>query len=371
MSASPLIPLIRNGYSDHRPRKRVRMADKDAVELWWDAMQSEAMLANGVPTLRYSQSDDTTDSTPSQAVNDPPRTPGARLRKKRRKTGTGQAQNTLLYYMNNNINALRRVRGTHARLTALKESLDDSAAPGVPGAPPIPQFNIPIPITEEPEPTVDERAWRISGSGVDIGAENADDCLHWMGGKVLEHAGFQGASKAAMDVLAGVTSDYLFNVGRTIRFMVDKYSKQMTPEEIVLHTLFESGVTRIHELERYIKDDVVRYGARLNDLEKKLTAAYEEAVRGSLIRFGIRSRFFQTTVEAWDDEALFRLDDEEEDSEFVMGNFADSYGEDFFGLRELGIAEELGLSNLTIPKKLLKSKKYDMMKQAERFVPLA
>ena len=45
-----------------------------------------------------------------------------------------------------------------------------------------------------------------------------------------------------------------------------------------MHTLFESGVTRIHELERYISDDVVRYGNRLTELEKKLTAAYEEAV---------------------------------------------------------------------------------------------
>lgn len=39
------------------------------------------------------------------------------------------------------------------------------------------------------------------------------------------------------------------------------------------------------------------------------------------------------------------------------GNFADSYGEDFFGLRELGIADELGLSSLTVPKRLLKGKK--------------
>ena len=53
-------------------------------------------------------------------------------------------------------------------------------------------------------------------------------------------------------------------------------------QEIVLHTLFESGITRIHELERYIKDDVVRYGTRLSELEKKLTAAYEDAVRDLL-----------------------------------------------------------------------------------------
>ena len=39
-----------------------------------------------------------------------------------------------------------------------------------------------------------------------------------------------------------------------------------------------------------------------------------------------------------------------------MGNFADSFGEDFLGLRELGIAAEFGLSSLSIPKKLLKGK---------------
>ena len=39
------------------------------------------------------------------------------------------------------------------------------------------------------------------------------------------------------------------------------------------------------------------------------------------------------------------------------GNFADSFGDDFLGLRELGIAAEFGLSSLSIPKRLLKGKK--------------
>lgn len=39
------------------------------------------------------------------------------------------------------------------------------------------------------------------------------------------------------------------------------------------------------------------------------------------------------------------------------GDFADMLGEDYLGLRELGIAAEFGMSSLTIPKKLLKSKK--------------
>ena len=38
------------------------------------------------------------------------------------------------------------------------------------------------------------------------------------------------------------------------------------------------------------------------------------------------------------------------------GNFADSFGEDFLGLRALGIADEFGLSSLSVPKKLLRGK---------------
>jgi hypothetical protein len=38
----------------------------------------------------------------------------------------------------------------------------------------------------------------------------------------------------ALDVLAGVTSEYLLNVGRTLRFLCDKYSNSMTAEVNVL-----------------------------------------------------------------------------------------------------------------------------------------
>ena len=42
---------------------------------------------------------------------------------------------------------------------------------------------------------------------------------------------------------------------------------------------------------------------------------------------------------------------------FRRGDFADALGEDYLGLRELGIAAEFGMSSLTIPKKLLRGKK--------------
>jgi hypothetical protein len=51
-----------------------------------------------------------------------------------------------------------------------------------------------------------------------------------------------------------------------------------SPQEIILHTLFESGITRVGDLEQYIQDDVVRYGGRLSELRKKLDNAYQEIV---------------------------------------------------------------------------------------------
>ena len=59
---------------------------------------------------------------------------------------------------------------------------------------------------------------------------------------------------------------------------------------------------------------------------------------------------------AIDDDTLFGDEVEGEDNPFVMGGFADMFGEDFLGLRELGIASELGVSSLSVPKKLLRPK---------------
>ena len=55
-----------------------------------------------------------------------------------------------------------------------------------------------------------------------------------------------------------------------------------------------------------------------------------------------------------DDDALFGDEVEGEDNPSVMGGFADTFGEDFLSLRELGIALELGVSSLSVLKKLLR-----------------
>ncbi|THU83478.1 hypothetical protein K435DRAFT_831483 [Dendrothele bispora CBS 962.96] len=284
----------------------------------------------------------------------------------------------LLTLMNNNIRTIKRVRHTHAKFAALGLTKDGGgggeddgdnnqanagpstvnplmSAPGAAsgggglgsvvsgGAPALANMEVDDVMDDQ----IDDRPWKVPTrrgrkvSGMEIGSKNAEDCLQWANGKVLEHAGFQGTSRAALDVLCGVTSDYLLNVGRTIRFLCDKFSNTMTAEEIILHTLFESGTSRIQDLERYISDDVERYGSRLGDLEKKIIGAYREA----------------TAVETLEDEGLFEEEDEEEASALALGEFGDNIGLDYFGLKELGIADEFGLSSLTIPKRLLKGKK--------------
>ncbi|KAJ6499450.1 hypothetical protein C8R45DRAFT_1211212 [Mycena sanguinolenta] len=378
-----------NGLDD-RPRKRQRQDNVDP-HLWWAAVHSDALLPNGLPDIAHRSSRSHHAAHLITAVV-PPR----RRKRKKDKSGpeTGQ-EKTLLARMNVNIRTMRRLRHTHTRFAALglgaaAPTTDEFDQGGMP-PPPLPSLGLPplplqsgllsmpeLPEREEDavvgETEVDDRPWGVElgigsagmrrhrrgkrragealpplpGLGADVddeedmevGAGNASQCLRWMGSKVLEHAGFQGTSNVALDVVASVTSEYLLNVGRTIRYLCDKYSQTMTPEEIILHTLFESGISRVQDLERYISDDVERYGTRLNDLEKKLVGAYRDV----------------TAVDVLDDEGLFE-DDEEEGGALTMGDFADALGEDYLGLRELGIAAEFGMSSLSIPKKLLRSKR--------------
>lgn len=146
-------------------------------------MQSDFMIGNGLPVLAHTASEDLSAAVSPTDISDPPRKTGQRPRKKRRKQAGERTQKTLLYRMNNNVRTLRRVRDVHARLTVLKETADDPAGG---------ELLLPLPPVDDIEDTIDDRPWSIQVSGIDVGEENADDCLHWMSSKVLEHAGFQG-----------------------------------------------------------------------------------------------------------------------------------------------------------------------------------
>ena len=169
---------------------RASSEEKDVTDLWWDALQSDTMIGNAIPTLRYSSSEDPSDLPHPSSIIDPPRRPGVRSGKKRKKRGPGpEAQKTLLYHMNNNIRTFRRIQDAYGKVALLKEALAaDEAQQGGDGRMPF----VPPPALNDIEDKVDDRPWRPPGAGLDLGEENADDCLRWMSSKVLQHAGFQG-----------------------------------------------------------------------------------------------------------------------------------------------------------------------------------
>lgn len=353
-----------NGVYDPRMRKRARIHvphASDTIELWWDAQSSDAFIGNTLPPLPSLATSGP--APPLPHPQDRPINPAKIKKRKRRPPKPAPPRpRSLLAMMNANISTQRRIRRTHAKFVAISAAAaatnNVGGEDGEGGDVSItgPQAGLAGDVdADDPEvDAVDERPWPVprpsqkstsEGSpdvNPDIGELAAEKCIQWVNRKILEHVGFQGSSQLALDVFSGITMEYLSNVGRTFRFYLDKYSNIMTSEEIILHSLFESGVSRIAALDKYISDDIRRHGNRLSELEKKITNVYQEF----------------TATEALDDDALFaNEDDEEEESAFVMGQFTDDIGEDFLGLRELGIAAELGLSSLSIPKRLLKGKR--------------
>jgi transcriptional activator SPT7 len=164
--------------------------------------------------------------------------------------------------MNNNIRTMKRVRHTHAKFAALNLNGTNNDDPEGGGSGENTGFGNTFSqgsgVQDDEgigvlDDKVDERPWgvQVKGKrhvrGIEMGENNTNDCMRWMSGKVLEHAGFQGmtrtlrlatiswhvcigTSEIALDVLASVASEYLLNVGRTIRYLCDRYSNSMTPE---------------------------------------------------------------------------------------------------------------------------------------------
>jgi transcriptional activator SPT7 len=132
--------------------------------------------------------------------------PASKPRRKRRKKAPKEdpraADKTLLGLINKNITTMRHLRVTHSKFSSLKESKEvvneegGLALPGPSasfGGPPEPLDFSGGPILANLEPLSNTNPWSLRlEEDCDIGPREAENCLHWMGEKVLEHAGFQG-----------------------------------------------------------------------------------------------------------------------------------------------------------------------------------
>ncbi|KAG8912758.1 Transcriptional activator spt7, partial [Tulasnella sp. 408] len=278
---------------------------------WWQAMADPSLQMAGLPTLP--QSADVT--LPSSRV------PRTSAKKKAKRPKRGAADKTpvpgLRGTIERNISTLRRMRKIHSRVNALQAGEE-------------PRRRSPSP------PDISHRSKRARKGRIPLegGEHVAKHKMNIFGSMLLEHAGFEGASKAALNVLTAAAADYMMNLGKTLRLYGDKHGQQMTPEEIILHTLFENGTMEVQELERYIKEDVERYGNKITELEKKLSQAYREVEIGPI------------------DDALASDRDA-----LVAGGWGDDLGIDMLGFKEMGLEAELGITAGAIPMRLFWGKK--------------
>lgn len=181
------------------------------------------------------------------------------------------------------------------------------------------------------------REARVEGAerrkqGGEVGEAEAALSLKRVTASMLAHSGFEGANEIPLDLFTRVAGDYLRNLGRTFRLLIDGFSHQMDSEEIVLHALHENGQIELQDLESHIKDDIGRETSKVAEMQRKVRQSYKELTTGPVI----------------EDDMLFAQDGEM----LQHGDFAEDLGEDFLGLRELGIDKEFGLNSLSVPKAL-------------------
>lgn len=129
-----------------------------------------------------------------------------------------------------NIATLHSIRRVHTKILILNAAVEESSG----------NFELP-PDDENTEPPI------LSIPGLTLGEDSGAHCLNRVSTTVLQHAGFEGVSntiivnqfidghgkggsQAALDVLQHVAADYLMNVGRTFRFMIDTFGKTMSNE---------------------------------------------------------------------------------------------------------------------------------------------
>ncbi|CAG7854674.1 SubName: Full=Uncharacterized protein {ECO:0000313/EMBL:CCA66425.1} [Serendipita indica DSM 11827] len=310
--------------------KRERLAERTLLENWWMAMASSSLAANTIPpTFDSAQmpnplhpafrpanasSPDVMATSPSKYAEPP--------RKSR----------TLHRLMSENVRVRKRARDIAIRIA---DQIEDEKQ-GVD-----PEDFSPLVPAEAESSHQSRKPWaqragllhrrREPYLETDIGAIEAQDCMESVAMLVLQHANFDSSSVNALRVMGDLVGRCIENLGRSLKFLHETHSRKMTGEEMVLHALFANSISNMHELEVYIKSDIIKYGASLSNT---LTSLEEVAAKRD---------------EPVDEDAIFRDDVEVMDA---LGPL----GEDIYGFRDLGLDTELGLKSLSVPKKLLRPK---------------
>lgn len=157
--------------------------------------------------------------------------------------------------------------------------------------------------------------------------------------KISMHTGFEDTELMAIDALTEVAADYMGKLGRSLKMWMESKepSSTFTLEDIITNVLEEHGIEGVSSLDYYIQNDIERHNQRLVDQKKKLAVFVAD-----LLRPGANEM----------NDSEFK----DGSDQFMTGDFSEELGDDFFGFRELGLDQELGLTSMSVPLHLLQSR---------------
>ncbi|GAA5908039.1 SAGA histone acetyltransferase complex subunit SPT7 [Sporobolomyces salmoneus] len=337
-----------NGHSTPQPQKSV----SEEVPI--------AALAAGVPRIPWVGYRATPYTTTSTGITSDGKVKGkgkavengVEPKMKKMKKGKRAGESGLAVKMRSNCDTLRRIRKEGDRLIRESQVGDFSEFPAsaADGSDEdVPQLTTPEDVDEPIRPRPRKRA-RFAGPSVPKSAYRctataptaAREGLKRVTAGVLDHAGFEGSSGMALDVLTHAAAEYISNLGKTLRFYSDRYGSEMSKEQMLLNTLSESGVPSPSTLHDYVSDDIDQYGTRLSDLLNKLERSRQDQLNALTPEDEKEIAEADQVIEADNGEALTR------------GEIASWTGEDFFGISETGLDLDLGVTSLIVPKRVFR-----------------
>jgi transcriptional activator SPT7 len=214
----------------------------------------------------------------------------------------------------------------------------------------------------QPEPFVeaDIKDHVMSDNGPLIAPYLCKAALQRSIGKIFFHAGFEEFQPSALDAVTNLAGEFFHRLCTTLvnyreapkvsvtttvanapglQETQTTYKAACTPEEAMLHTLHESGLS-LSDLDTYCREDVDRLTTKLSTMHDRMRAHLADLLRPAL------------TDGSADGSAAFNDGSEQ----FVGGDFAEDIDEDFFGFKELGLDKEFGLASLSVPLHLLQNR---------------
>ena len=198
----------------------------------------------------------------------------------------------------------------------------------------------------QPEPFIETDIEKhvMSDSGPIMAPYVCKAALQRTVGKIFFHAGFEEFQPSALDAITDMAGDFFARICSSLAnykleqytplpsTSTDKQRPSMTNEEIVLHTLHESGLS-LNEIDLYAHEEIDRMSNKLANMNERMKAHLADLLRPAL------------TEDTQQGQGAFTDGGEQ----FVGGDFAEDLDEDFFGFRELGLDKEFGLGSLTVP----------------------